>query len=66
MDRGACSILRDSKGNFIAAAMEFKQHALDAPKMERLVVLLGLRLADGLGILSIAIESDLLEIVKAI
>ena len=69
MGRGAGScgaILRESKGSFIAAAVEFKQHALDAPTMEALAVLLGLQLAYELGIQSIAIESDSLDILHAI
>lgn len=44
MDSGAGeggAILRDSKGGFVAAAMEFKHHALDAATMEAFALLLG-------------------------
>lgn len=41
--RCACgAILSDATGSFIAAAVEFKQYALDAPTMEAFAVLLGL------------------------
>lgn len=60
------AILRDSTGAFLAVGCSFKQFALDVPSMEALALLLGLRIAEELGMHSVAIESDSLEIVQAI
>ena len=46
--------------------MEYKPNAMDAPTMEAFALLLGLRLAEEIGIFSLSIESDSMEIVQAI
>ena len=52
------AIIRDSRGIFIAATVSYKQHALDVPSMEASSILLGLRLAQNLGIHDLKLESD--------
>lgn len=61
-----CALLRDSSGAFIVGCCSYKHHDMDASSMEAYALLDGLHLADELGILSMAGESDSMEIVQAI
>ena len=60
------AVIRDCTGAFIAGCCYYKQHAMDAPSMDALALLDGLSLADNLGISTLVVESDSLEIVQAI
>ena len=60
------AILRDSHGMFIAAKNEFVHFAMDVPSMEASALRMGLEMAELLGIHSIMIESDSMEVVTAV
>jgi ribonuclease HI len=60
------AILRDSSGMFIAAKNEFIQFAMEAPSMEASALRLGLEMAEHMGVQSVAIECDFMEVVQAV
>jgi ribonuclease HI len=65
--RGASgAIIRDAGGNVVAAACDYTDHAIDAVSMEASALLSGLKLAEQFGAQSLTVESDCLEVVKAI
>jgi ribonuclease HI len=65
--RGATgAIIRDSRGNFVAASCVFTDIAVDATSMEASALLAGLQLAEQFGAQSLVVESDSLEVVRAV
>jgi hypothetical protein len=63
---GSGAIIRDARGNFMAAACDFTDHAVDAASMEASALLAGLKLAEQFGAQSLVVESDCLEVVQAV
>ena len=57
-------LLHDSNGAFIGASCSFKEYAIDVASTEAVVVLEGLRLANELGISTLAVECDSQELSK--
>jgi hypothetical protein len=65
--RGATgAIIRDSRGNFIAACCDHTDHAIDVATMEAIGLFNGLKLAEQFGAQSLAVESDSMEVVEAV
>jgi ribonuclease HI len=60
------AIIRDSGGNFVAASCEYNEHAIDASTMEAMALLAVLQLAEAIGVRSIMVESDSMEVVEAV
>jgi ribonuclease HI len=60
------AIIRDPRGNFIAACCDHTDHAIDVATMNALALFNGLKLAEQFAAQSLDVESDSMEVVEAV